>query len=476
MHATHATGTTPLTLSGTASDAVGVTQVSWVNDRGGSGHGDRDDELECERDRASSGSNVLTVTARDAAGNTSTDTLTVTYTPPADTTAPVVTITGPTSECDARDGDTPLTLSGTASDAVGVTQVSWVNNRGGSGTATGTTSWSASGVPLLSGSNVLTVTARDAAGNTSTDTLTVTYTPAETTPPVVTITGPTSNATHATGTTPLTLSGTASDNVGVTQVSWVNDRGGSGTATGTTSWSVSGIALLSGANVLTVTARDAAGNTSTDTLTVTYTPPAPGGGLVAAYAFNEATGLVGGDASGNANTATLLNGPAWAVGKNGGALQFDGTDDVVRVNDADVLDLSTAATFEAWVYPTIALSWWRTILQKEVDAYIFAASSGENTPASGGTFNGVCCTNVNAPAALPVNTWTHVAASYDGAQIRLYINGTQVAATAASGTYEQNTKPLWIGGNARTARISRAASTTSASTTARSPPPKSRPT
>ena len=36
---------------------------------------------------------------------------------------------------------------------------------------------------------------------------------------------------------------------------------------------MSGIALLSGANVLTVTARDAAGNTSTDTLTVTYTPP-----------------------------------------------------------------------------------------------------------------------------------------------------------------------------------------------------------
>ena len=80
--------------------------------------------------------------------------------------------------------------------------------------------------------------------------------------------------------------------------------------------------------MLTVTARDAAGNTSTDTLTVTYTPPAPGGGLVAAYAFNEATGLIGGDASGNANTGTLLNGTAWAVGKNGGALQFDGTDDV----------------------------------------------------------------------------------------------------------------------------------------------------
>jgi hypothetical protein len=97
--------------------------------------------------------------------------------------------------------------------------------------------------------------------------------PPDTTAPVVTITGPTSNATHATETTPLTLSGTASDAVGVTQVGWMNDRGGSGTATGTTSWSASGIALLSGANVLTVTARDAANNTSTDTLTVTISTP-----------------------------------------------------------------------------------------------------------------------------------------------------------------------------------------------------------
>ena len=224
-----------------------------------------------------SGANVLTVTARDAAGNTSTDTLTVTYTPPADPTAPVVTITGPTSKATHATGATPLAaLSGTASDNVGVTQVSWSNDRGGSGTATGTTSWSVSGIALLSGANVLTVTARDAAGNTRTDTLTVTYTPpAGTHAPVATITGPTSAATYARGRRrPLTLSGTASDRVGVTQVSWSNDRGGSGTATGTTSWSVSGIALLSGANVLTVTARDAAGNTRTDTLTVTYTPPA----------------------------------------------------------------------------------------------------------------------------------------------------------------------------------------------------------
>ena len=245
-----------------------MTQVTWSNDRGGSGTATGTTSWSVSGIVLLSGQNVLTVTARDAAGNTSTDTLTVTYTP-ADTTLPTVTITTPTSAATHTASATPLSLGGTASDNVAVTQVSWSNDRGGSGTATGTTSWSVSGIVLLSGQNVLTVTASDAAGNTSTDTLTVTYTPADTTLPTVTITTPTSAATHtAASATPLSLGGTASDNVAVTQVSWSNDRGGSGTATGTTSWSVSGIVLQNGQNVLTVTARDAAGNTSTDTLTV----------------------------------------------------------------------------------------------------------------------------------------------------------------------------------------------------------------
>ncbi len=91
----------------------------------------------------------------------------------------------------------------------------------------------------------------------------------DTTAPVVIITGPTSSATIVVSTSAMTLSGTASDSVEVTQVSWTNDRGGSGTATGTTSWSAAGVVLQSGANALTVTARDAAGNVSTDALTVT---------------------------------------------------------------------------------------------------------------------------------------------------------------------------------------------------------------
>jgi hypothetical protein len=96
-------------------------------------------------------------------------------------------------------------------------------------------------------------------------------TPTDTTPPSISITSPTTADTFSTSSAVLTLGGVASDNVGVTQVTWANNRGGSGTATGTTSWTASNIELKLGSNVLTVTALDAAGNTRTDTLTVCRT-------------------------------------------------------------------------------------------------------------------------------------------------------------------------------------------------------------
>src|SRR5436309_14224184 len=78
----------------------------------------------------------------------------------------------------------------------------------------------------------------------------VTGTGTDTTPPTVAITSPTSNPTYSTSTPGLTLAGTASDNGGVTEVTWANRLGGGGTASGTTNWTASGTALQAGTNTL----------------------------------------------------------------------------------------------------------------------------------------------------------------------------------------------------------------------------------
>ena len=104
-------------------------------------------------------------------------------------------------------------------------------------------------------------------------------------------------------------------------------------------------------------------------------------------------------------------------------------------------------TLSAWIRPTAAQGGWRTILQRQTDAYFLSASNGDPLhPAGGGTFGGNI-EFVGGPTANPLNTWTHVALSYDLATLRLYVNGTQVATHAATGSIQTNTNPLWMGGN-----------------------------
>jgi hypothetical protein len=400
-----------------------VTQVTWSNDRGGSGPAAGTTTWSVAGVVLQPGANVVTVTARDAAGNLAAATLAVTYTAP-DTTAPVVSITAPTTAATFSTNSTPVTLGGTGTDNVGVTQVTWSNDRGGSGTASGAGIWTASGIVLQLGANVLTVTARDAAGNLGTASVTATYDP---TPPTMAITTPTAGPTYTTPTSPLTLGGTAADDIGVTQVTWSSDRGGSGTATGTTTWSVSGISLLPGTNVLTVTARDAANNVSTAGLTVTYTAPT---GLVGAYGFNETSGATALDSSGAGNHGTLLNGAIFAPGKNGNAVTLDGVNDYVNLGNPVSLQITGSLTISGWVnasaFPAddaaILSKRGNTVAGYQLDTTIdrgprtigfkLTASTGGDMARYGST-------------GLGLSQWYHVAGVYNAAAqtLNVYLNG-----------------------------------------------------
>jgi hypothetical protein len=57
-----------------------------------------------------------------------------------------------------------ISLGGTASGGAGITRVTWQTSNGCTGTATGTTHWLASGIPLLTGTNTVVVRAYDANG------------------------------------------------------------------------------------------------------------------------------------------------------------------------------------------------------------------------------------------------------------------------------------------------------------------------
>lgn len=189
-----------------------------------------------------------------------------------DAAAPTVAITSPDS--DTTTAANTITLLGTAADNARVAAVTWRNSRGQSGAATGTAEWRISNLPLLAGQNQITVTAADDAGNVGSTTLTVNARAdnGDQTAPTIQINAPTNAAAFSATNTPLALGGAAADNTGVAVVQWSNDRGGSGSATGTTAWTIPQIALQPGLNNLTATAWDANGNSSSASLAVTFNP------------------------------------------------------------------------------------------------------------------------------------------------------------------------------------------------------------
>ena len=200
----------------------------------------------------------------------------------------------------------------------------------------------------------------------------------------------------------------------------------------------------------TTTATPTRTPTPTSTPTRTPTPtstPLPPSGLVLALAFDENSGTTVADTSGGNHSGAALN-TAWTSGKYGAALTFNGTNSWVTVNSAAALNLTTAQTLEAWVYPTTT-SGWRSVVMKEPNGLYYLEASNGSVAGAGPSagLNTGSLQDVYGPAGLPLNTWSHVATTWDGATLRMFVNGVQVASKAVSGPLLTSTQPLRIGGN-----------------------------
>jgi hypothetical protein len=206
------------------------------------------------------------------------------------------------------------------------------------------------------------------------------------------------------------------------------------------------LASAGAANVSVASPSPGGGVSTTLPFTITAAPT----GLVAAYNFNQGSGTQLLDVSGMGNNGTITGAQWNTAGRSGGALQFNGTSNSVAVADANSLDLTNGMTIEAWVYPTVQPTGWRTIVAKEtagaVVYYMHAGSDSSNRPATGGRF-GNAEQVLYGGTRLAANTWVHVAATYDGIAQRLFINGVQVATRNQTGALGTSTGVLRIGGN-----------------------------
>jgi hypothetical protein len=155
-------------ISGTASGGTGNLQVVWSNSQGGSGPAAGSANWSVASVPLAMGVNTILVVLSDAAGDSASQSIAVTRqaasTPPVTTPPtgpPSLTITSPAMTIVSTSAAT-IAFSGTAT--AGVTSLTWSNSTGASGNATGTAQWSVPAIPLLVGTNTITVKAYNASG------------------------------------------------------------------------------------------------------------------------------------------------------------------------------------------------------------------------------------------------------------------------------------------------------------------------
>jgi hypothetical protein len=169
------------------------------------------------------------------------------------------------------------------------------------------------------------------------------------------------------------------------------------------------------------------------------------GWLAAAYGFDETAGSTAADASGRQLTGTVIN-ATWTTGRFGNGLAFNGVNSSVVVPHNPWLNLTTGMTLEAWVYPTDGGGWRTVMLKETADGHTFALySDGNATP--GAHLQAAADVIAEGTVPVPLQTWTHLASTYDGASLHLYVNGVLTSTTAVTGVPITSTLPLRIGGN-----------------------------
>jgi hypothetical protein len=365
-------------------------------------------------------------------------------------TLPSISITSPAS------GSTisgPVTVSANASAPAGVGSVQFQLDGASLGTALTsapyTVSWNTTGA--TNGPHTLTAVAVDMAGDAATSVgVVVTVNNSASPPPTISLTSPASGATVS-GT--ITVAANASGSLPISSVQFKIDGINFGLAVSASpysiSWATTGV--TNGTHTVAAVAVDTNGNVGTApavTVTVSNPPgPPPTQGLAGYWNFDEDSGTIAHDSSGNRYDGTIT-GATWVTGKINSALSFNGsTNYVVTPN----IPLSNAFSISAWVNPAvtnqigyarIAETRYSGGLYLGMDVsgtkYKFIVNNGSGSTGSCGASFGC------AQGGTITSGWHLVTATFDGMIGILYVDNSAVASdtfTAPANT----TYPLYIG-------------------------------
>ncbi|MDZ7261704.1 MAG: CotH kinase family protein, partial [candidate division KSB1 bacterium] len=174
-------------------------------------------------------------------------------------------------------------------------------------------------------------------------------------------------------------------------------------------------------------------------------------GLVAYYKFDEGQGTVVTDFSGNELHGTIIGAAEWTRGKKDGGLLFNGMDSYVNCGNSAKFNLSEQITLAAWVFPL-------DVANGEDNEWISKGDYAWALKEKGwGAFEffvyhqGWHEANVALDPHIYNGVWTHFAGTYDGQEIKLYVNGDSVNSLAYVGPIAVTDAAVYLGHNSQVA-------------------------
>jgi hypothetical protein len=176
-------------------------------------------------------------------------------------------------------------------------------------------------------------------------------------------------------------------------------------------------------------------------------------GLVGYWTFDEGSGTVAADSSGNGNAGTLVNGPAWTSGQINSALQFArSSSQYVNVPDSSVLQIVGSWTVSAWLKMSSAPPDYSMIVAKNGVGTNYSLQVNPSGDVCAYFDNGVAFGPSVCSTPLNLNQWYLGTAVWDSSSrlLSIYVNG-QIVASQNVTTMSPDARPgdsLTIGSDA----------------------------